>query len=187
MTTAKTTTPARKTLDLALVAAGAAVIAVCAWISIPLTVPVTMQTFAVFFVLSLLGGKRGTLCVLVYILLGALGAPVFSGFQAGAGVLFGPTGGYIAGFALTGLLYIVSEKLFGDRLPFAACAQVLGLFVCYAFGTAWFYVVYTKNTGPVGVGTVLGWCVFPFIVPDLLKLLAALALSRRLKPLLKLQ
>lgn len=177
---------APKTLDLVYIAVGAALIAVSAWVSIPLTVPVTMQTFAVFFVLSLLGGKRGTLSVLVYILLGAVGAPVFTGFKAGPGVLLGSTGGYIAGFVLTGLLFWLAEKTFPDRLPFAAGALILGLFLCYAFGTAWFWAVYNRNTGAATLPQVLSWCVLPFLVPDLLKLAAALALSRRLKPLIKL-
>lgn len=178
---------AGQTLDLVMIAVGAALIAVCAWVSIPLTVPVTMQTFAIFFVLSLLGGKRGTLAILVYILLGAVGAPVFTGFKAGPGVLLGATGGYIVGFVLTGLLFWLTEKICPDRLPFTAGALVLGLLLCYGFGTAWFYVIYTKNTGPVGIGAVLGWCVLPFILPDLLKLAAALALSHRIRPLLKFQ
>ena len=87
-----------KTIDLAYMALGAVIIAVCSWISIPTVVPFTLQTFAVFSVLGLLGGKRGTISVLIYILLGAVGVPVFAGFSGGFGVILGPTGGYIIGF-----------------------------------------------------------------------------------------
>ena len=90
-----------KALDLAYIALMAALIALCAWISVPLgPVPFTMQTFGIFAALGLLGGRRGTLAFLSYLLLGIVGLPVFSGFSAGAGVLFGATGGYLLG-ALT--------------------------------------------------------------------------------------
>lgn len=187
MTAQKKTRGAQKTSDLVLSAAGAALIAVCAWISIPLAVPVTMQTFAVFFLLSLLGGKRGTRAILIYILLGAVGVPVFSGLRAGIGALFGATGGYIMGFLLTGLFYTLTETACADRPFLAAGSLLLGLIICYAFGTVWFCAVYAKNTGPIGVGAALSSCVLPFLIPDLAKLFAALALSRRLKPLLRLR
>lgn len=88
-----------KALDLAYIALMAALIALCAWISVPLgPVPFTMQTFGIFAALGLLGGRRGTLAFLIYLLLGIVGLPVFSGFSAGAGVLFGATGGYLLGY-----------------------------------------------------------------------------------------
>ncbi len=170
-----------RTLDLAYTAIGAALIAICSWISIPLTVPFTMQTFAVFFVLLLLGGMRGSLSILVYILLGAAGVPVFAGFSGGVGILFGNTGGYIIGFLLTGLVYLVAEHLFGENLCAKIAALVVGLALCYAFGTVWFYVLYTRHTGAVSMMTVMSWCVFPFILPDLLKLALAALLSGRVK------
>ena len=93
-----------RTIDLAYIALGAVLIAVCSWISIPTTVPFTMQTFAMFFVLSILGGKRGTTAIFVYVLLGAVGVPVFANFTSGIGVLLGNTGGYILGFLFIGLI-----------------------------------------------------------------------------------
>lgn len=168
------------TRDITYIALGAVLIAVCSWISIPTTVPFTMQTFAVFCVLSLLGGRRGTLAIVVYLLLGAAGMPVFSGFRGGVGVLLGTTGGYIVGFLFTGLIYMLAEKLFGRRLWAQALALILGLAVCYGFGTAWFMLVYARANGAVGVMTALGWCVFPFVIPDLAKLALALLAARRI-------
>ena len=84
--------------DMAYTAMFAVVMAACSWISVPYVVPFTMQTFAVFLAVGVLGGKRGTLAVLVYILLGCVGIPVFSGFSGGVGILMGSTGGYIVGF-----------------------------------------------------------------------------------------
>ena len=97
-----------KTIDMVYIAVFAVLIAICSWISIPTTVPFTLQTFAVFLAVGVLGGKRGSLSVLIYILLGAVGIPVFAGFSGGFGVLLGQTGGYIVGFLFSALLmYIV--------------------------------------------------------------------------------
>ena len=84
-----------KTYDLAYIAIFAVLIAICSWISIPMTVPFTLQTFGVFMAVGVLGGKRGSLAVLVYILLGAIGVPVFAGFSGGLGILLNNTGGYM--------------------------------------------------------------------------------------------
>lgn len=100
------TTAARlRTVDLVYVALFSVLIAVCAWISIPATIPFTLQTFGIFAALTILGGRRGTYATVVYLLLGAVGLPVFSGFQAGIGTLLGATGGFILGFAAQALVY----------------------------------------------------------------------------------
>lgn len=182
VTTQKTTR--RKTYDMVYIAMFAVLIAICTWISVPMTVPFTLQTFAVFLAVAVLGGKRGSLAVLIYILLGAAGIPVFSGFSGGIGILLGNTGGYIIGFLISALLMWLIEKLFGRRSWVVGISMVLGLIVCYAFGTAWFMVVYAHNSGAVGLAAVLGWCVIPFIIPDLVKVALALTLSRRLAKVL---
>lgn len=168
--------------DIALIALFTAVMAVCSWISIPAAVPFTMQTFGVFITVGILGGKRGSLAILVYLLLGAAGLPVFSGFTGGIGHLMGPTGGYIIGFIFSALLMWLAEKLFGRSVKVLSVSMLAGLIVCYAFGTAWFMAVYTRNTGEVGLMTALGWCVFPYIIPDVIKIVLALLLTRRLRP-----
>ena len=174
-----------KTIDLAYMALGAVIITVCSWISIPTTVPFTMQTFAVFCILGLLGGKRGTISILVYILLGAVGVPVFAGFSGGFGIIIGPTGGYIVGFILMGLLYWLIEALFGTKLYIRIIAMLAGLLVCYAFGTAWFMIVYARQTGPMTLGAALASCVVPFIIPDLIKMALAILISSRVGKYLK--
>lgn len=179
------TKPGLTVLDLVYISIGASLIAICSWISIPTTVPFTFQTFAVFFVLLLLGGERGTLATLVYILLGAVGVPVFAGFGGGVGILFGSTGGYILGFLLIGLIYILSMRLFKKKTVVKVAALIIGLVVCYAFGTAWFMHVYVQNSGKVGLVTVLGWCVFPFIIPDFVKLALAVVIAKRIEPAIR--
>ena len=174
-----------RTRDLTHIALFAVLMAVCAWITIPMTVPFTLQIFAVFAALATLGGRRGTYAVAVYLLLGAVGLPVGAGFQGGLGWLLGTTGGYIVGFLCIALIYWLMTAKLGDSLPVSVAACVLGLAVCYAFGTVWFLVVYARNSGPIGLMTALGWCVFPYIIPDLVKLALAVILSRRVKGYLK--
>lgn len=174
-----------KTLNLTYMALGAVLIAVCSWISIPTMVPFTMQTFAVFLVLLLLGGKCGTGAILIYILLGAAGVPVFAHFTAGIGILLGSTGGYIAGFLFTGVICWMMETVFGKNRWVEVIALIVGTAVLYAFGTAWFLLVYARTGQAVGIGAALAWCVIPFIVPDLIKMALAFMIARRLGPVLK--
>lgn len=170
-----------KTVDIAYVGLFAVIMAVCSWISIPTTVPFTMQTFGVFCTLGILNGRRGTFAILVYILLGAVGIPVFAGFAGGFGVLFGMTGGYILGFLLSGVVYWIVTKHLGDGIKAMIFGMVLGLVICYTFGTAWFMYVYAGSVGAIGLGTALGWCVLPFIIPDIIKLVLAITLTKRVK------
>lgn len=172
-------------LDMAYVGIFAVLIAICSWISIPTVVPFTLQTFAVFAAVGVLGGRRGTFSILVYILLGAIGVPVFAGFSGGLGVLLNTTGGYIIGFLFSGLIYWGITKAAGEKLWVMIVSMVLGLIVCYAFGTAWFMVVYARTKEAIGIGTALGWCVIPFIIPDLCKIALAIALTKVLKPHVK--
>lgn len=170
-----------KSNEIVYVGVFAALIALCSWISIPGPVPFTMQTMAVFLTVGLLGGRLGSMAVLVYILMGAVGLPVFSHFQGGLGMLLGTTGGYILGFLASALLMWGMERVFGRSRWVRVLSMVLGLLACYAFGTAWFMRVYLRTTGPVGLMTVLGWCVFPFVLPDAMKIGLAVLLTERLK------
>ena len=149
----------------------AALTAICACISIPVAdIGFTMQTFGVFLTLGVLGGKWGTVSILIYLLLGAVGMPVFSGFRGGMGMLLGVTGGYLWGFLFSGLTYWLLER-FG-KLP----AMIAAMAVCYLCGSIWFHI-YAGG----GIGLILLRCVVPFLIPDGLKILLAHSLSRRLR------
>lgn len=168
------------TADMVYIALFAVLIAICAWISIPSTVPFTLQTFGVLCALGLLGGRRATLTMIVYLLLGAIGIPVFSGFRGGLGILLGTTGGYLLGFLFAALAYWLLTALLGEKPWVRIVGMLLGLVISYAFGTAWFMVVYANTTGPVGLATALGWCVFPFLLPEAAKTALAIFMVRTL-------
>ena len=148
----------------------AGAMALCAWLAVPISdIGFTMQTFGVFLALGLLGGKWGTVSIGLYLLLGLVGLPVFSGFRGGPGMLLGVTGGYLWGFLLSGFVYWALER-FG-KLP----AMMVGLLICYACGTVWF-LLYSGG----GWALVLLRCVVPYVIPDGIKIAMAWTLSKRL-------
>ena len=170
-------------ISAAEIALMAAVISVCAWITVPMAVPFTLQTFGVFLTLEMLGGASGTLAILAYILLGAVGVPVFSGFAGGVSVLLGPTGGYIIGFLACGIIYLFTEKIRKNTI-IDIIVLVIGLFACYTFGTVWFAKVMEMRDSVMGIGTILVKCVLPFILPDAVKLTFAVIIAKRVKKIL---
>ena len=169
--------------EMTCIALGTALITVCSWISVPLTIPVTLQTFAICLVTALLGLRPGLWALLSYILLGAAGVPVFSGFRGGFGVLLGVTGGYIVGFVFTVLTVGLTVKRFGRALPALILSMAAGILLCYAFGTAWFMAVCTRGGNAVTLGGTLGMCVVPYLIPDGIKIVLAAALVKRLWPI----
>ena len=177
------------TKQLVLIPLMAVLIAVCSWISVPTEVPFTLQTFAVFCALWLLGGRNGFFAVLIYILLGAVGVPVFAGFTGGVGIILGTTGGYIVGFLVLALIYWLAEKIpvKGNimRITVGVIALIVGTAACYAFGTAWFMKVYASSVEAINLGTALKWCVIPFIPFDLIKMAVAVILCERLRKYVK--
>lgn len=161
--------------NMVRIAVFAAMMVVCSWICIPTgSISFTLQTFALFFCLGTLGGKNGTLCCLIYLLLGLMGLPVFSGFQGGAAVLLGPTGGFLLAFPLACLLFWGITRLFSEKSRLFA--MILGQLLCYGVGMAWFVAVY----GGSGYAAFAA-CVLPFLIPDAIKLALAYILSQRLK------
>lgn len=150
----------------------AALMAVCAWLAVPVgDIAVTMQTFGVFLTLMLLGGGKGTAACGVYLLLGAVGLPVFSGFQGGIAVLLGPTGGYLFGFLVLSVCYWALEKHLGQ-----IGAMLPGLLLCYVCGTLWFFFAYGGSLWAVVLK-----CVVPYLIPDILKLILARFVSKRIR------
>ncbi|MBR5262612.1 MAG: biotin transporter BioY [Clostridia bacterium] len=163
-----------------LVSLSAALICICSWIQVPSAVPFTLQTFAVVLVSAVLGAKKGAAATLVYLLLGAVGLPVFSGFQGGVGALLGATGGYVFGFVFVSLIVgDVSDK-FGIKPIAGALSGAVGMLICYLVGTLWFAFVY----GDGNLAGAFSVCVLPFILPDAAKITLAMIVAKRVKNLI---
>ena len=175
-----------KTKELVYVALCAVIIAICSWISIPTAVPFTLQTFGIYLSISVLGGKLGTISFLIYLALGAIGLPVFAGFKSGFAAITGPTGGYLLGFLATALIMWGFEKFFGKNKVSFIISAIIGLVACYALGTIWFMKVFSSANGAIGLGATLGMCVIPFIIPDLIKLVAAYLIGSKISAISKL-
>lgn len=174
-------TEGKRTYDIVQIAFGIVFMVICSWISIPFLVPFTLQTLGVFTVAEILGGKKASVAVALYLLLGAFGLPLYAGFTGGIGVLAGIKGGYLAGFLLTALFMWATERKAAGSRKLRLLFMGLGLLCCYGAGTLWFVAVYSATVAPVGTATVIGWCVLPFILPDLLKIFLADLISQRVK------
>lgn len=174
-----------RTYRLVLVALFAALIAVASWISVPLPftpVPINLATLAVTLTGALLGYKYGSLSVIIYLLLGAVGVPVFAGFTGGLGHIAGPTGGYIVGYLTSAFICGLVIELAGKgetKWWVTALAAFLGTASCYVLGTIWFMIL-TGNT----LAASLSLCVIPFLPGDALKIIAAVFIVGALKPVL---
>lgn len=170
--------------ELVYTALASALIAVSAFIIIPLPSPVaiTLQSFGVYFAIFFLGGRLGTLAVALYIAIGAVGLPVFSGFTGGIGRLLDAGGGFIFGFLLAALAYWLMTVLLGERLRFLFAA--LSHLILYTVGALWYSLVYL-GAGEAELSAVLLTCVFPFVIPDAIKLFLAAFVAKRLERIVK--
>lgn len=170
-----------RTRQWLLCALFAALTAICSQIQIPLPmVPINLALFSVHMAGALLGAKYGSISMLIYLLLGLVGAPVFTGLVGGAGILFGQTGGYIVGYVIAAAIVGLLRQKWGERFFQLCLAMVLGVAACYLFGTIWFMVI-THNP----LWTSLMYCVFPFLPGDAVKILLAATLCHKLLPILR--
>jgi len=178
----KKNSPAMRAVMIALMAV---IITLCSWLTIPYVVPFTMQTFAVFCAVMILGGRLGTASIGLYILLGIVGVPVFSGFSGGVGHIVGPTGGYIVGFLFTGLIYMLGEPVITKKPRLRIVFLIAGLLACYLVGTVWFVIVLGARGTQYGFFAALATCVVPYVLPDTAKMLLAMYVSSQVKKLLR--
>ena len=171
----------QKTIQMAEIALMSAVICVLAPIAIPVPmspVPISPATFVVYLTAVLLGTKKGTVSVLVYLLLGMVGLPVFSGFSGGIGVLLGPTGGYLIGYLPCALVIGMLIKRGFRSIP----SMVLGTLVCYLFGTIWFLAV---MVGAYTWKQAILICIVPYLLFDAVKIFAAAAVAVPVEKMLR--
>lgn len=174
-----------RTIDLCYIALFSAIISVCAWITVPTTIPFTLQTMGIYSSLLILGGRRGTLAILIYLFLGAVGLPVFAGGTGGIGRILGSSGGYLLGYLLIGAMFRQCEAVVKEKVHFQILNLILGTALCYLVGTIWFMEVYAKNVAEISLEATLVMCVTPFIIPDLIKIFLATSISKRLRPFVK--
>lgn len=173
----------KKAKNISLIALFSAIIVICSLFTVPSIVPFTLQTFAIFLCLNILGAKKGIISILIYIFLGVVGLPVFSGFNGGIGALLNVTGGYIIGFIFSALIYglITSSFHKKPRKIINLIASFMGLIVCYIFGTLWYILLFIKNGDTISFMSALTICVLPFIIPDILKILLSVTISGKIK------
>ena len=164
-----------KTKELTLIGLMTAITCILGPLSIPMpfsVVPISFTNLAIYFTVFLLGWKKGTISYLIYLLIGLVGVPVFSGFSGGIGKIAGPTGGYLAGFLLLAIISGLFIEKFRGKIYMYALGMVLGLAITYLFGTMWlsYQLELTFKEG-------LFMGVIPYIPGDIVKIAAALILG----------
>ena len=168
-----------KTNDLTVTAIFSAIICILSVITIPIgTVPISLSLFAVMLSAISLGAKKGVLSCLVYILIGSLGIPVFSGFKGGFHILFGPTGGFIISYIFVSLIMSFASHKANKKLTLFIFG-LLSLAVCYLLGCFQYSLI-----SKVSFYNSLSVCVYPFVVFDILKIIFAVNIGIKLKKLI---
>ena len=161
------------TSTITMVALMSAVLCVLAPFSVPVgPIPVSLATLGLYLAVIILGGKKATVVCLVYLLIGFVGLPVFSGFSGGPTKLLGPTGGYLLGYVLLTAIAGWFVDTFPEKRGMCALGCVLGTLGCYAIGTAWLAVQMEMD---FGTAVIVG--VVPFLVGDVVKIIIAIWLG----------
>ncbi|MDD6212879.1 MAG: biotin transporter BioY [Clostridiales bacterium] len=166
-----------KVKSLVLIALMSAVICVLGPLSIPIgPVPISLTNLAIYFIVYILGWKKGTVSYLIYLMIGMIGLPVFSSFSGGLGKLVGPTGGYLIGFIFVALISGLFVESFPEQRILHFVGMVLGTVVVYTLGTAWL-AYQAKMT----FGAALAVGVTPFIVGDVIKMILAVVFGPNIR------
>lgn len=167
-----------KTKQMVLIALMTAVTCVLGPLFIPLPfspVPISLTNFAIFLAIFVLGMKNGTISFIIYLLLGAVGVPVFSSFRGGLQVLAGPTGGYLIGFIFLALIMGFALDHFDRKLVPTIIGMIIGMAVCYAFGTVWLAKLLSLSFKE---GLMMG--VIPYLAGDVAKIIIAAIVGPKL-------
>lgn len=163
--------------DITTCALFAALMCIFGPMSVPIgPVPISLTNLVIYVAVYLLGTREATISYVIYLLLGAVGLPVFSAYSGGMGKLLGPTGGYLIGFIFMAIISGIAMKLSRVNVFITAAGMIVGTLVAYAFGTAWFVYV-AKYTW----GAALKVCVYPFIPFDLAKIVIASIIGKAVR------
>lgn len=169
---------------LTVIAMCVAVITLSSWLSVPFTISFSMQTFAIFLISALFSPKISTSAVVFYLLLGIIGVPVFSGFNAGISALLMASGGALIAFPFCSLIISLFRKKYFENTFFYILLMLIALFICYTLSCLWYIFVFSpaKTTSIFSAITI---CVFPFIIPDVIKILLTCFVFKRIYPYIK--
>jgi len=163
--------------NMVLMALFASVICIVGPLAVPVgPVPISLMNLVLFMSVYVLGWKKGTIAYLVYLCIGLIGLPVFSGFEGGIGKLMGPTGGYLVGFIFTTIVSGIIIEKWGCKKFVVGVGMGLGMLIAYGFGTAWF----CASTGN-GIVQALWLCVLPFVLGDIVKIIVAISIGNMLR------
>ena len=168
-----------RTKKLTHIALAAAIMCVLCPVSVSLPispVPVSFGLFAIYLGAYILGAKHGVYSVVIYILLGLVGLPVFAGFTGGAAKLLGPTGGYILGYIFAALSCGFFVERFESKKAMHLVGMIIGTALCYMFGTIWLAV-----QAEMSFGAALLAGVIPFIPADCVKIAAIMLVCPKLR------
>lgn len=182
VTQKKKTTAKLDTKTIALIGAMTAVICIMGPLALTLPispVPISLGTLAIYFIPYVLGMKRGTISCLIYLLIGLVGLPVFTGFSSGPAKLLGPTGGYLVGYIFMALIcgFVIDRT---NKMPMCFLGMILATAVLYLFGTVW--LAYQAG---MNFGEALAAGVLPFIPGDIAKIVIAMIAGPQIKKRLK--
>lgn len=172
-----------KTKNIVIIAMMTAVMCIISPFSIPLPftpIPISLANLIVYISCCILGSKKGMVSVLLYILIGAVGLPVFSGFSGGLSKLAGPTGGYLIGFIFCAVFTGIFVEKFEDKIYMYSVGMIIGTIICYGFGTAW--LAFQMKLSFVQA---LFMGVIPYLLGDTLKIIASTVLGYTLRIRLK--
>lgn len=166
--------------NLCVISIFTALLCVTSFIVIPAGIPITLQTFVVFLAVGLLGLKKSLVAVIVYILIGLLGLPVFAGFKGGFAALFSETGGFIIGFLFVCIIKGITKNIFKNFILSEIFSSVIALLFLYTVGSIWFCIVFYNKIDFNTFASSLVVTVLPFLLPDIIKIIVAAYLTKRI-------
>ena len=167
---------------LTSIATCVAIITLCAWISIPFTVAFTMQSFAVFLISALFPISVSVSSIAAYLCIGALGAPVFAGFNFGASAFAGASGGFLLGFLFSSFFISSFRKKYHKSKTILAICLTIALILCYLCGYLWYILVFQPS---VSASNAFAICILPYVIPDIIKIFLVMIVHGKLYPFIK--
>ena len=171
-----------KIKNVIIIGINVCILTVCSWIKIPFVIPITLQTLGVYLICGIYDFKISFTSLIIYIILGLLGLPVFSSFQGGVGIILGPTGGYILSFIFVPLILEFFRKfLNSNEFILLGLSLLLSQIVIYLIGTLWFVFVYLESNNEYTFMSALITTVLPFLIFDIIKMIVSNIVIIRIK------